>query len=814
MTLVNTQTVFSFLGTSSDDNITDGHTSILGDVLDLSRASADSVNGLEGDDSIETGLGNDLAAGDMVGDEWRYVEDAWVYTPTDVVVSNYGASFNFDDVIRTGAGQDVLLGNWGDDSLFAGAGDDVLNGGRGADHAFGGFGNDTLNLEDGNDYAEGGLGNDIVNGGAGDDEIHGDDNGLNLLDNGTRATTFAGLSATGGWTFADDRGAEVISQSANTKAGETYKISFDLAANLSGGHSAAMVEVLWNGDIVDTVQTQSGAYTTFTVDVVSAGDQGELSFRALNPVDATTYDHSGEIVSYQKSVFVGGEDATVAAFAPGQAKLYQVIDGQLHVFDTVANTYTAVGEAPGFKINAIGFNAEDDLIYGVAKSNGIDALGNAVGTTDIVMIDANGAAYRVGDGVYGDYVGDFDGSGNLWTFHTALNRISVVDVDSVDAEGNPEITFHHFPSNMFADRTYDLAYDAKTNAFLAVVSPTRHGGDGKVVRIDVDGVGEGGQPTFTEVPITGTLVDGEMHASMTKGAYGAVFFDGDGNLYYGLNSGDADMDQATANSGGIFKVNVDWDKGTAFAEFMSEAPATGSNDGAVDPRSSDAFLEVDADAAVLLRDPVLTLVEGGNDSLRGGSGDDLIHGHAGDDDLNGGDDDDSLFGDEGADNILGASGDDYLSGGVGNDSLQGGRGHDDLNGDDGTDYLHGGTGDDVLNGGAGRDKMVGGSGSDTLEGGAGNDHIWGGDWRADEEADVFVFRAGMGRDFVHDFEAVVDVLDFTSYDTDLETVMTASQDQGWATIIDMSQLDGGAIGDRLILKAVDIDTLGMDNFLF
>ena len=806
--------VTKFLGTALENEIVDGYRNTNGDTLDTTLESVEKVNGLEGNDIISTGLGNDLAAGDMVGDEWTFENGQWVYDPAAVVVSTYGQGFTFHDLIKTGAGDDVLLGNNGNDSLYAGLGNDLLNGGTGADDLFGGEGNDTLNLEDGNDYAEGGMGADIVNGGAGNDVIHGDDAGANLLINPEGATSFGKLAAGGGWTYSDDLGQEVISQSAATVIGETYTISFDLAANLSGGQSAAMVDVLWNGEVIETVQTSSGAYTTFKIDVQSAGDAGELSFRAVEPVDAVQYDYSGPIVSYDKTMTVAGAEVDVSAFAPGQSKLYQVIDGHLHVFDTATQSYTEVGDAPGFKINAVGFNIEDDLIYGVAKSNGVDSLGNPVSSTDIVMIDADGATYRIGDGFYGDYVGDFDDAGNLWTFHTSLDRISVVDVDTLDADGNPVITYYKFPAGMFDDRTFDLAYDAANNSFYAVVAPTQHGGDGKIVRIDVSEVAEGGEPIFEEIPVTGTLIDGEMDSGMAKGAYGAVFFDGDGNLYFGLNKGDHDLDASTGTTGAIFKINADWDAGTAYAEFMSEAPATGSNDGAVDPRSADAFVEVDADAAVLLREPTLTLVEGGNDTLRGGEGNDVINGNAGDDDINGGAGADDLYGDEGNDNILASVGDDALSGGIGNDSLLGEAGADTISGDEGADYLNGGTGDDVLNGGAGADKLVGGTGSDTLEGGAGDDHIWGGNWSADGSEDVFVFASGSGKDFVHDFEAEHDVIDLSAYGTDLATILAASTDQGWATIIDLSDLDGGQDGDKLILKSVDLADMSADSFIF
>ncbi|WP_162617534.1 calcium-binding protein [Yoonia maritima] len=807
--------IYGFVGTTQNDTMADGYKSVDGTVLSASSDEVVKVNGRDGSDSIVTGHGNNLAAGDMVGNEWVYVDGRWVYIPSALVLSDFGLNRSYDDVIITGAGNDVLLGNGGDDSLYAGAGNDILNAGRGNDKAFGGNGNDIINLEDGNDYTEAGLGDDIVNAGDGDDVIYGDVKGSNLLaENGNKATTFAEMAQSSAWTMVDSFGSSAISQSMETEAGESYTISFDLAANLAGGHATGIVEVIWNGEVIDTVEATSGAYQTFEIDVVSNGNEGELRFRAVEPEDTTTYNFDGPIVSYDKEMSIGGADVAVKGFAAGQAKLYQVIDGHLKVFDVQAKEYVDVGSAPGFKINSVGFNVEDDLIYGVAKSAGVDSLGNAVKSTDIVMIDAAGATYRIGDGFYGDYVGDFDDNGNLWTFHSALNRVSVVDVDQMDANGNPIITHFKFPPDMFTDRTYDLAYNAEDGNFYAVVSPSSNGAAGKVVKIDLSKVADGGVPTFSEIAITGTLYGDQMEAGMAKGAYGAVFLDGDGNLYYGLNNGDHDLDASTGTKGAIFKVNVDWEAGQAYSEFMSEAPATGSNDGAVDPRSTDAFSQVDADAAVLIREPSLTHVDGGNDILRGGAGNDEIHGNEGNDDLNGGTGDDVLHGDQGNDKVAGGSGNDTMFGGTGDDKMRGQSGDDTMNGNDGADYLDGGSGNDQLSGNAGVDKIVGGAGADTIEGGAGNDHLWGGNWAGDDTSDTFVFAAGSGKDYVHDFEVDHDLIDLSAFDVDMEDVQAATKDIGWCTIIDLQQLPGGCDDDRIVLKSVDAVDLSYDSFIF
>ena len=340
-----------------------------------------------------------------------------------------------------------------------------------------------------------------------------------------------------------------------------------------------------------------------------------------------------------------------------------------------------------------------------------------------------------------------------------------------------------------------------------------------------------------------------MENGMAKGAYGAVFMDGDGNLYYGLNKGDHDLDASTGAQGAIYKVNVDWEAGQAYSEFMSEAQVTGSNDGTVDPRSADAFGEIDAEAAVLLRNPELTAASGGNDDLRGGDGQDTLFGNGGDDILHGGEGADALSGDEGndtlhgnsgnddmsggtgADRIFGGTGDDTATGGDGADKLYGGAGNDALTGDagndtlvgnegddalaggSGKDFMLGGTGADQLDGGADGDKLVGGTGSDTITGGKGDDHLWGGNWSGDNAADSFVFAAGSGKDIIHDFEASHDQIDLRSYGLDYDRLQNVMTDHGWAVEIDLSSLNGGQAGDRVFLKSVDPDDLDESNFL-
>ena len=62
-----------------------------------------------------------------------------------------------------------------------------------------------------------------------------------------------------------------------------------------------------------------------------------------------------------------------------------------------------------------------------------------------------------------------------------------------------------------------------------------------------------------------------------------AIFDADGTLYVGGNGGDHDMNDATAKSGGIYRVVLEPDGQTASLVLMAAAPESNSNDGAADP---------------------------------------------------------------------------------------------------------------------------------------------------------------------------------------------------------------------------------------
>ena len=95
--------------------------------------------------------------------------------------------------------------------------------------------------------------------------------------------------------------------------------------------------------------------------------------------------------------------------------------------------------------------------------------------------------------------------------------------------------------------------------------------------------------------------------------------------------------------------------------------------------------------------------------------------------------------------MLGGAGNDTLTGGTANDLLIGNAGNDALDGGQGNDALLGGVGDDNLKGNDGQDLLLGGTGDDTLDGGADNDVLKGG-----AGTDTYAFSGTWGTDLITD----------------------------------------------------------------
>ncbi|MEP4198334.1 MAG: type I secretion protein [Aliishimia sp.] len=604
-------------------------------------------------------------------------------------------------------------------------------------------------------------GDDTINSGDGNDVVYGDFASSNILRGTENATSFAQYGESGAWSVqSEDDGHTSMTQSIDTQSGELYSISFDLAANYNAQTVSGAVEVLWNGQVIDSFDTNSATFSAHDITFEGVDGAGELTFRSIDSSGS-----SGPIVNTDGPIFytledkeIDGQTFEVKTFAEGQTGIYQVINGTLQVFDPVEATYVEAGSQATVTVNAIGFNIEDNLIYGIAVGNGVDSLGKVVDKTDLVMLDAAGDSYKIGSTPYRSWTGDFDSNGNLWAFQSSMDSITMIDVGSVDTNGVVATQTFKFPKNLITDQLWDVAYDAVSQSFFGVTRPTSEGANATMYIINVSAVADGGVPTFETKDVTGTLVNGVMRAGVPEVTFGAAIQDADGNFYVAGNSGDHDMDDSTVSAGGIYRVVTNADATTVHLDLVATSPRSRSNDGTSDPRAVDPFTEIDLNASVLIRNLGVTIAHDGEntyddtietgrgaDQSDGGLGEDTIAGQSGNDTLFGGEGDDWLFGGNSdqtspttlysydefgnrydADGNLLSEENDELYGGAGNDTLHGGSGHDVLDGGTGNDTLNGGSGLDTLTGGDGNDILASGSENDVASGGAGDDQVIGG----------------------------------------------------------------------------------------
>ncbi len=157
-------------------NLLDG-----GDGADLLELGAgdDSAEGGAGDDTIDSDGGLDLVDGGDGVDLYRLSDENALGNRRFDALSGQirnverldirtGAG---DDTLIGGAGGDTLIGGDGEDSLVGGLGDDCLDGGDGNDTLIGGPGDDTLIGGDGDDFIDAGGGRDLIVGGRGQDVL-------------------------------------------------------------------------------------------------------------------------------------------------------------------------------------------------------------------------------------------------------------------------------------------------------------------------------------------------------------------------------------------------------------------------------------------------------------------------------------------------------------------------------------------------------------------------------------------------------------------------------------------------------------------
>jgi len=88
------------------------------------------------------------------------------------------------------------------------------------------------------------------------------------------------FSGCASWFGGSVASSDYVTQNVATTAGQTYQLSFEAAENNCSTHAgAASIEVLWGGNVVDTINPTSSAFQTYTIDVTAgSGTSSGLEF--------------------------------------------------------------------------------------------------------------------------------------------------------------------------------------------------------------------------------------------------------------------------------------------------------------------------------------------------------------------------------------------------------------------------------------------------------------------------------------------------------------------------------------------------------
>jgi Ca2+-binding RTX toxin-like protein len=288
-------------------------------------------------------------------------------------------------------------------------------------------------------------------------------------------------------------------------------------------------------------------------------------------------------------------------------------------------------------------------------------------------------------------VGDASSNNYLLTFAKAGNTVTSITVsDSVDQITSPGGICSATGNTVTctADGTHAL-----TSA--AVV-----GGDGN----DTLDLHASNAPATFPVTFSGNANDDRLDA----GPENDTFNGGDGH-------DQADYDGVTG------PVNVSAD-GVANDGAAGETDNIGTDVEEIDGTNGADTLTATSSVGSCTADCTGLFGNGGNDTLNGGGGADLLEGQGGNDTINGGAGDDEIYGDSDFNfGELPTDGNDTIDAGAGNDRVAGRGGNDNVAGGDGSDAIDPGSGDDTVSGGAGDDFFYPGPGADDIHGGDGFD---------------------------------------------------------------------------------------------
>jgi Ca2+-binding RTX toxin-like protein len=361
------------------------------------------------------------------------------------------------------SGNDSITGSTNADDVYGGSGNDTINAQGGADTLFGRDGADRINAGSGNDTADGGTGNDTI---AGDDFGA---TGLNLIVNGSfenKTGMFAmpwghsawggsitgwtdangyridrhndgrgGLTATNGSNWIDMEGGNgehmVISQNvAGITSGQVYVLRFDLAdlADANDGTGADnQMQVIWNGEVIATINPGDGFLRTCEFNLIGGSGNGTntLTFAGFGSNDELGVSLDN-IQMYQAFESTTGADSLVGG--SGDDSLDGGADN--NSLTGGADNDTLFGGAGNDQLTGGAGNdalsgGDDSDLFVLSANDGSDTIVGGEGGVDRDMLQMNDLAFG-GTGAAITYTSGESGSIGIFGTGASFSEIEVV----------------------------------------------------------------------------------------------------------------------------------------------------------------------------------------------------------------------------------------------------------------------------------------------------------------------------------------------------------------------------------------------------